>query len=138
MTKPIQLTLRAGERIYINGAVVRVDRKVTLELLNEVTFLLESHVLQPEQTTTPLRQLYFALQTMLMEPAKVTENRRVFEGMYVSTYNSFANETVLDGLKSVAVLVGDNRLFEALRTIRMLFPIEQEILAGREVPSRAA
>ncbi|OYW35186.1 MAG: hypothetical protein B7Z45_06885 [Azorhizobium sp. 12-66-6] len=39
----MQLTLRPGEKIYVNGAVLRVDRKVTLELLNDVTFLLESH-----------------------------------------------------------------------------------------------
>ena len=44
------------------------DRKVSLEFLNDVTFLLESHVIQVEDTTTPLRQLYFIAQTMLMEP----------------------------------------------------------------------
>ena len=42
----MNITLRAGERIYINGAVLRVDRKATLELLNDATFLLETHVMQ--------------------------------------------------------------------------------------------
>ena len=55
----MQISLKAGERIYINGAVVRVDRKVSIELMNDVVFLLEAHVLQAEETTTPLRQLYF-------------------------------------------------------------------------------
>ena len=38
-------------------------------------FLLESHVLQAEQATTPLRQLYFILQVMLMNPGGADEAR---------------------------------------------------------------
>ena len=50
----MNITLRAGEKLYINGAVIRVDRKATIELLNDVTFLLENHVMQADQATTPL------------------------------------------------------------------------------------
>ena len=64
----MNITLRAGERLFINGAVIRVDRKASIELLNDVTFLLENHVLQAEQATTPIRQIYFAVQIMLMDP----------------------------------------------------------------------
>ena len=55
----MNISLRADEKIYINGAVLRVDRKVSIELLNDVTFLLESHVMQANDATTPLRQIYF-------------------------------------------------------------------------------
>ena len=55
----MNITLRAGERIYVNGAVLRVDRKATLELMNDATFLLEAHVMQAQDATTPLRQIYF-------------------------------------------------------------------------------
>ena len=65
----MRLSLRAGERVYVNGAVLRVDRKVSLELLNDATFLLETHVLQAEAATTPLRQLYFAVQALVIDPA---------------------------------------------------------------------
>ena len=68
----MNITLRAGEKLYINGAVIRVDRKATIELLNDVTFLLENHVMQADQATTPLRQIYFAVQVMLMDPAATT------------------------------------------------------------------
>ena len=77
----MNITLRAGERLYINGAVIRVDRKATIELLNDVTFLLENHVMQAEQATTPLRQIYFVVQVMLMDPgataAATTLSRRL-------------------------------------------------------------
>ena len=64
----MNITLRAGERFFINGAVIRIDRKASIELLNEVTFLLENHVMQAEEATTLIRQIYFAVQIMLMDP----------------------------------------------------------------------
>ena len=64
----MNITLRAGERLFINGAVIRIDRKASIELLNEVTFLLENHVMQAEEATTLARQIYFAVQIMLMDP----------------------------------------------------------------------
>ena len=37
----MHITLRPNEKIYINGAVLKVDRKVSFELLNDAVFLLE-------------------------------------------------------------------------------------------------
>ena len=72
MSRSISLNLRARERIFVNGAVLKVDRKVSLELLNDATFLLEAHVLQAEQATTPVRRLYFIAQAMLTKPSRTT------------------------------------------------------------------
>ena len=129
MKSPMQISLKAGERIYINGAVVRVDRKVTLELLNDVTFLLEGHVMQPEETTTPLRQLYFVLQSILIDPRNAEATRPLFWELHASTARSFDNEAIAGGLETVAELVRANRIFEALRATRGLFALEAEILA---------
>jgi flagellar protein FlbT len=128
MSKSMNLSLRAGERIYLNGAVVRVDRKVSLELLNDVVFLLEAHVLQVEETTTPLRQLYFVLQTILMDPRNAEATLCLFREVHASTLASFSNETVTAGLGSAGALVAEGRLFEALRTIGGLFAVEDSIL----------
>ena len=68
MTSHLKVHLKPNERVYINGGVIKVDRKVTLELMNEVVFLIEGHILQEEDATTPMRQLYFIVQSMLMEP----------------------------------------------------------------------
>ncbi|TGR95006.1 flagellar biosynthesis repressor FlbT, partial [bacterium M00.F.Ca.ET.191.01.1.1] len=78
MTNTLKISLKPNEKIYINGAVIRVDRKVTIELMNDVQFLLESHVIQADQASSPLRQLYFILQVMLMNPASACEARDMF------------------------------------------------------------
>lgn len=130
MTKPFHISLKAGERIYINGAVLRVDRKVSLEFLNEVTFLLESHVIQPEQTTTPLKQLYFVVQTMVIEPANAALALELFKDSIVRLKNMFKRVEVRTTLGEVETLVLDGRRFEALKKIRSLFAVEAEILGA--------
>ena len=122
----MNITLRAGERLYINGAVIRVDRKATIELLNDVTFLLENHVLQASQATTPLRQVYFAVQVMLMDPgaraAATTLSRRLLE----TALQAFESPLIIAGLTAIAGQIDRGRNFEALKALRALFPLEEK------------
>lgn len=131
----IRLSLRAGEKIYINGAVLKADRKVSLELLNDATFLLENHVLQPDQTTTPLRQLYFAAQMMLIEPSLRDQARQTFAQMLKGMFKAFSDREILNALKIVDELVHNGRVFEALKTIRAQYPREAELMPDQSVMS---
>ncbi|MGE0211641.1 MAG: flagellar biosynthesis repressor FlbT [Parvibaculaceae bacterium] len=132
MSASIRISLQAGERIFVNGAVLRVDRKVSLEFLNDVTFLLEHHVMQPEDATTPLKQLYFALQTMLLEPETADKTRLLFARMHAGMLAAFENPRILSGLKFADGMVSAGRIFEALKTIRGLFSLEEAVLERRD------
>ena len=81
MTRGIHGPLCAGERIGVGGAVLRVDRMDSKELMNDAAFVLEGNVLRPVQSTTPLHQLYLVLQTMLLEPKSAVANGSVFEAL---------------------------------------------------------
>lgn len=129
MKKGIQISLKPGERIFINGAVLRVDRKVSIELLNDVTFLLEAHVMQPEAATSPIRQLYFILQTMLMEPANVENTTMVFERTHGLLCAAFDDTELKEGLRAVGEMVAAGRPFDALKTVRGLIGLEDAMLA---------
>lgn len=128
MSQTLRITLKANEKIYINGAVIRADRKVSLELLNDVQFLLENHVLQPDDATTPLKQLYFIVQIMLMNPGSCDEPRQLFRKTLPPLLEAFSEPHILSTLKHVDQLVGEDRTYEALKAIRSLFVIEQQIL----------
>jgi flagellar biosynthesis repressor protein FlbT len=132
MNNPMRISLRAGERLYINGAVLRASQRTTIELLNDATFLLEAHVIQPEEATTPLRQLYFALQTLLIDPSSETAHF-AYRQMQEATSESFSTTDVVVGLRLVGKLVDAGRVFEALKTIRGLFPIEESILESKKI-----
>jgi|SRR5579875_2274375 flagellar protein FlbT len=136
----MHISLRAGEKIYINGAVLRVDRKVSIELLNDATFLLENHVMKVEDASTPLRQLYFIIQIMLMNPTDSFAAREMFNKSVRMTIEVSENQILIAGLHAVKTLVDANRIFEALKAVRALFPVEAEILAGSadSSPNQAA
>ncbi|MDP2357366.1 MAG: flagellar biosynthesis repressor FlbT [Beijerinckiaceae bacterium] len=128
----MNLRLRAGEKIYLNGAVVRFDRKVSIEILNDVSFLLEGHVLQASDATTPLRQLYFVVQSALIGPANSTSISALIRDMLKRTVESFSNREVLYGLFEVSALLDRSRFFDCLRIIRSLYEIEADVFRAQE------
>lgn len=133
MKSTLRISLKSGEKIFINGAVLRVDRKVSLEFLNDVTFLLENHVLQLEDTTTPLRQLYFIVQMMLINPEGASQSMIMFKKSITMLLASFTNDEILAELKRIDAVVTSGRPFDALKAIRSLYPIEERILSTQEI-----
>lgn len=134
MTNTLKISLKPNEKIYVNGAVIRVDRKVTVELLNEVQFLLESHVLQPEDADTPLKQLYFIVQVMLMNPQGARDARDMFRRSLPLMLASYDDQQICGTLKHIDRLVGEDRIYEALKAIRSLYPLERRALGGNDNP----
>jgi len=124
MAGGLKITLRAGERIFVNGGVLKVDRKVSIELMNDVIFLLEQHVMKPEETTTPLRQLYFMVQMMLMDPALHMKARTMAKESVANLVASIVDARMLQGLIEVSDLLDADRPFEALKKVRALLALE--------------
>jgi flagellar protein FlbT len=121
----MNITLRAGEKLYLNGAVIRVARKVVIELLNDATFLLQSHIMQASEATTPIRQIYFAIQVMFMDPNNAEPAIGVAKNMIAAAIQAYETPEIIAGLKSVAFFVESARYFEALKVVRSLYPAEQ-------------
>lgn len=121
----MKISLRAGEKIYMNGAVFSVDRRVSLHLLNDATFLLEAHVMQAVAATTPLRQIYFAIQTMLMDPGAADPIRTSVCRMLGDLSRNEENRRRRTALETVHAMLGDGRAFDALREVRDLYRSEE-------------
>ena len=134
----MNISLRADEKLYINGAVIRVDRKVTIELLNDVTFLLENHVMQANEATTPLKQIYFVVQIMLMDPTAARSAAPLARSLIESALCAYRAPELTAGLKSVDASLVRGRNFEALKALRGLFAFEdKELQPLAETPSAA-
>lgn len=121
----MKISLRAGEKIYMNGAVFSVDRRVSLQLLNDVTFLLEGHVMQARDATTPLRQVYFSIQTMIMDPAAAEEIVLSVWRMLGALVCAEKESASRARLESVNNLLRSDRWFEALREVREMYRAEE-------------
>jgi flagellar protein FlbT len=135
MKRSMRISLRPGERFYVNGAVLSVDRKVSIELINDVMFLLASQVMQAADATTALRQLYFIVQHMLMNPTDTRDADALYREHHSALLQVCESQQMLEGLAAVDEMVGANRYYEALKRIRALFPVEQAILAGTATAS---
>ncbi|MET2830478.1 flagellar biosynthesis repressor FlbT [Mesorhizobium shangrilense] len=132
MSNTFKISLKPSEKIYINGAVIRVDRKVTVELMNDVQFLLENHVIQADEASTPLKQLYFILQVMLMSPPDAIEARDMFRHSLPLLLASFEDERIRSELKQIDRMVSEGHIYEALKAIRSLYPLERIALGGND------
>ncbi|MGE0024086.1 MAG: flagellar biosynthesis repressor FlbT [Hyphomicrobium sp.] len=130
MSTTTRVSLRAGERIFINGAVLKADRRISFEILNDVPYLVEHEIMQAQQTVTPLRQLYYILQTMVMERDGLERARPVFDDTMYLLSQAFENNAVLAGLEMIRGQVAAAKPFEALKTVRTLIPIEDSIFGG--------
>lgn len=136
----MNISLRRGEKIYVNGAVFRVDRRVSIELLNDVTFLLENHVMQVDDATTPLKQLYLVIQMVLMDPHNAPATIELCRAMLSSLNEALGDRRLVAGLAAVARHIEGERLFEALKTVRSLFPIESQTIesSARSLTNKVA
>lgn len=124
MSQGLKITLKGGERIYINGAVLKMDRKVGIELLNDATFLLEQHILQPEAATTPLRQLYFMVQMMLIDPSLHAKAHDMASDTIIAMQAATTKSEIISGLNDVSRLLAADRTLDALKRIRSMYPVE--------------
>jgi flagellar biosynthesis repressor protein FlbT len=119
--------LKKNERVFINGAVIQLDRRGSIELLNDAQFLLASHVMQIEEATTPLRQLYFVVQTMLIDPVNSELTRSLFT-IQVDQLNLVVQwQSYRALLGVVGKLVEKTEYFEALKLLRKNFEIDAMI-----------
>jgi len=130
MKAKMRFSLKAGERIFINGAVLTVSQKVTLSLLNDARFLLESYVLQMNEATTPMRQLYFVVQSLLINPQEAEKSMDTFRRFHEALIALNPDESVRASLRHVGDLVAAGRTFEALKVLRTLFEPEDKLASS--------
>ena len=99
-----------------------------------LTFLLEGQVMQVADATTPLRQLYFIVQLMLMNPHDVEEAKARLSGAAMRSGRRVREPgdaaTVWRRSTIWSKRTGTTMPCEKIRT---LFDVEQSILAGAEL-----
>lgn len=127
--KTLHLHLKSGERLFINGAALRVDRRVSIELLNDATFLLGSHVMASDAATTPLRQLYYMIQLLLTDPANTARIAPLVDSALDTVATTYEGEHFAGALAEVEARLAIKRYFDAMKMLRAMFDAEDNSLA---------
>lgn len=130
---PLKLSLKPHEKFVVNGAVItNGDRKGEVVLQNKASILREKDILQPADTTTPLRRVYFPIQMMYLESASGSENLDTYYDTFAERMADFmgaiTNPDVLAACVAISRDVLGGQYYRALMTCRRLFEYEDKRL----------
>ena len=124
---PLKLKLRAGESVYISGALIRNgSTNAEIEILNQVPILREKDIILEAEADTPCKQVYFALQTLYLQPESEplvfsTLSRLSVEILKAAPSTSLYLERIHDKLTSKS-------FFESLKIARELIEYEKKLV----------
>lgn len=87
----LRISLRNGEPVIVNGAVLRAVGRTDLMVENGATILRGRDVMKPEEADTPARQLYFACMMAYIDQADLPRHQQALLERL---------ETLMDALQS--------------------------------------
>jgi flagellar protein FlbT len=119
---PIRAFIKRGARFFLNGALMRASDSVTVEIHAADVLLMPSHLIEPEAVRTPLEQLYYCVQQMLIEP----ERRSYWHDALREGLDAGLAADQREALKPVLYLVERDRLQSAMAQLRKLIRVDRE------------
>jgi len=126
----LRISLRDGEKIVVNGAVVRAVGRTDLIVENQASVLRGREVMKPEEATTPARQLYFHTIMAYVDPAGSEQHQdsivETLEKVMTLLPSEEAGAVSLRFAQHVAQL----QFYKALGACRQLMQLEAEALDG--------
>ncbi len=111
----MKVSVKSGERLFVNGAVLRFSQRTSVQFLNDVHFLTEPNVLQPEEVDCPLAEIYFGVQTLLIDPQARSRGLSHLSAPFQRARDADEDASLLSG---VATLIASERFHEAMKTLR--------------------
>ena len=137
----LKLSLKPGERLVVNGAVLQNgDRRSVLLLQNKASILREKDIIQPEEANTPARRIYFPIMMMYPDPSEANK----FYDEFVLRLNEFMGAVrstdILKECVSLSREVMGADYYKALTRCRKLLTFEQGLLGNVDpgLPERGA
>jgi flagellar protein FlbT len=127
---PLNLTLKPHEKLIVNGAVVSNNspRAITLAFHNKAHLLQQKDVMLPEEATTPIRQTYFALQCLYLDPDNAEDHRQLFTKFAAELYAATSNAEIHKALNTAVAQAGAGEYYRALVALRTAMPAERRVL----------
>lgn len=117
---PLKFTLRPGEKVIVNGAVIgRGDEPGSFFLYNKANFLRGREVMKEESADTIEKQLYLAIQLIYLFPESATDNMVKFQIILAETINR--RPEAAEQLNKVAQYVHSQDYYRALKGVAKLF-----------------
>ncbi|MBC2594985.1 flagellar biosynthesis repressor FlbT [Ruficoccus amylovorans] len=124
---PLKLKLAPGERVYINGALMRnVGGTCEIEMINQVPLLREKDLLVESDARTPCARLYLLIQTLYLDSP---EDERTYamaaELIKAIIQAAPSTDSYFD---EILLRLNKREFYHALRATQKLLAYERELL----------
>ena len=124
---PLKLSLPRGEKLVVNGAVIKNDGPdVNLVFENQANILRQKDIMTLEEATSPARCVYLALQCAYMLPDRRDEHMKDFQSL-LDEYSEASPSSSPITEKIIQLAEGVD-LYGALKATRDLIDHEAEIM----------
>lgn len=125
----LRISLKKGEPVIVNGAVLRAQSRTDLVVENTATILRGREVMKPEEAVTPARALYFACMMAYIDEADIARHQQAvlerLETLMVALESHEAKAVCIRFAQKIAV----GQFYAALADCRWLIAYESDALA---------
>ncbi|MFV0623241.1 flagellar biosynthesis repressor FlbT [Sphingomonas sp. ac-8] len=133
----LRISLKDGEKMIVNGAVMRSVGRTDLVVENQVALMRGREVMSPQEATTPARRLYFACMLAYIggDDGRAAQQDQVVNllGDLVDVFEAEEPRAIC---ARIAHLLAAADYYRALTECRALIAYESEALA--RLPVQAA
>jgi flagellar protein FlbT len=124
---PLKLKLRAGESIYVSGALIRNGAtNAEINILNKVPIIREKDIMLEAEANTACKQVYFALQTLYLQPESESLIFGTLSRLTVEILKAAPSTSLI--LEKIHDKIATKSYFSALKLARELIEYESKLL----------
>ena len=128
---PLKLSLKAGEKFVLNGAVVQNgDRRGALILQNKASVLREKDIMQEDEVNSPSRRIYFPVMMMYLDEAGASRYYDEFVRRLSEFMGAVRNPDILADCVNISRHAMAREYYKALMLCRKLIEYEDERLGN--------
>lgn len=128
----LRISLRDGEKLIINGAVLRATGRTQFVIENQVSVLRDREIMAPEEATSPARRLYFACMMAYIDSNHISEHHDRIVELLRDLLGALQAEEARAACIRFASQVAVSDFYRALAECRTLIRYETEALARLE------
>ena len=128
----LRISLRDGEKVIVNGAVLRSIGRTDLRVENNASVMRGRDVMAPEEATTPARRLYFACMLAYIDEGDLVSHQNEIISRLRELMEAVESPEAKSACVSFAQKVACGQFYRALADCRWLIDYETQALARTE------
>ena len=119
----LRISLRDGEKVVINGAVIRASGHTDLAIESKVTILRGREIMTPAEATTPARALYFHTMMAYLDPDGIAGHHSAILATIPAVASLASDESGRQAIAKFATRAASADYYRALGECRVLMRV---------------